>query len=259
MAIRFDSSKSRIAFFMRWIFCMRRCMECSLISGTRYKCKYKCRWSWSLLSAILLCRLLFFHHAFGAHPPPFFLSWSSIICGPVHHPSTQMQFKKVYYISSYGYFLFTQYLLNVLHAIQFGGEWNLGYSFFPFRSNEMKRTNIRWMILFDRVLAFSSFSVLASQSFCHPLIESSLRFSIFFGLFLFLLSIRILNFNFVSLPEGCLKMNNERTVFEFKLISFRVWLFGWTAHIRKRANTRLVRCVYLCCNQIWNWEKNEYR
>lgn len=29
-----------------------------------------------------------------------------------------------------------------------------------------------------------------------------------------------LNFNFILLPEGCLKMNNESTVFEFKLISF---------------------------------------
>lgn len=91
----------------------------------------------------------------------------------------------------------------------------------------MRRINIRWMILFDRVLAFLLIPCMLASHFA--ILWLSRRFYFLSGIFFALLSIRILNFNFVSLPEGCLKMNNERTVFEFKLISLQLWLFGWTA------------------------------
>lgn len=60
----------------------------------------------------------------NVYPPAASIFHScNVICGPVHHPNTYMQFKILCTLhlesktSGYDYFLFTQYLLNILHAI----------------------------------------------------------------------------------------------------------------------------------------------
>lgn len=65
---------------------------------------------------------------------------------------------------------------------------------------------------------------------------------------------RILNFNFVQLPEGCLKMNNKRTVFEFKLISFDFRSFCWWVFCRSESISKEIKTwVLLGTGPSGNW------
>lgn len=72
------------------------------------------------------------------------------------------------------------------------------------------------------------FGVIFSTLFETSILTALYSFDFFLLLLFTVCGARTLNFNFVLLPEGCLKMNNKTTVFEFKLILFDSILGFWS-------------------------------